>query len=95
MNKLAILLNSLSIHDLSDHSKRATSTDKPILFLEQYLDAAMEIVDIATNYIPQSGKVFEAWLVDDAFEGSGYALDLGKILATVGKASVISWANII
>ena len=26
-------------------------------------------VDIATNYIPQSGKVFEAWLVDDAFEG--------------------------
>ena len=39
-------------------------------------------VDIATNYIPQSGKVFEAWLVDDAFEGSGYALSLGKILAT-------------
>ena len=39
-------------------------------------------VDIATNYMPQSGKVFEAWLVDDAFEGSGYALSLGKILAT-------------
>ncbi|MFZ0554343.1 MAG: hypothetical protein WAM26_03535 [Nitrososphaeraceae archaeon] len=39
-------------------------------------------VDIATNFIPQSGKVFEAWLVDDAFEGSGYALSMGKILAT-------------
>lgn len=37
-------------------------------------------VDIATYYQPQSGRVFEAWLVDDAFEGSGYALSMGKIL---------------
>jgi hypothetical protein len=26
--------------------------------------------------------VFEAWLVDDAPEGSGYALSMGKILAS-------------
>jgi hypothetical protein len=39
-------------------------------------------VDLATNYLPQSGKVFEAWLVDDAPEGSGYALSMGKILAS-------------
>jgi hypothetical protein len=37
-------------------------------------------VDLATNYMPQSGKVFEAWLVDDSYEGSGYALSMGKIL---------------
>lgn len=37
-------------------------------------------VDLATNYLPQSGKVFEAWLVDDYYEGSGYALSMGKIL---------------
>ena len=36
-------------------------------------------VDIATNYIPQPGKVFEAWLVDDYYGGSGYALSMGKI----------------
>ncbi|MGH9976675.1 MAG: hypothetical protein ACRD8Z_12705 [Nitrososphaeraceae archaeon] len=37
-------------------------------------------VDIASNYMPESGKVFEAWLVDDASKGSGYALSMGKIL---------------
>jgi hypothetical protein len=37
-------------------------------------------VDLATNYLPQSGKVFEAWLVDDFYKGSGYALSMGKIL---------------
>jgi hypothetical protein len=37
-------------------------------------------VDIAANYMPESGKVFEAWLVDDASKGSGYALSMGKIL---------------
>ena len=26
-------------------------------------------VDIATNYIPQSGKVLEAWLIDNVTEG--------------------------
>jgi hypothetical protein len=40
-------------------------------------------VDIATNYMPESGKVFEAWLVDDASKGSGYALSMGKILESV------------
>ncbi len=35
-------------------------------------------VDIAANYLPQSGKVFEAWLVDDTHTGSGYALSMGK-----------------
>ena len=33
-----------------------------------------------SNYLPQSGKVFEAWLVDNADGGSGYALSMGKIL---------------
>jgi hypothetical protein len=37
-------------------------------------------VDLATDYIPASGKVFEAWLVDDYYGGSGYALSMGKIL---------------
>lgn len=37
-------------------------------------------VDLATNYLPQSGKVFEAWLLDDFYKGSGYTLSMGKIL---------------
>ncbi|MFY9870636.1 MAG: hypothetical protein WAK17_13030 [Candidatus Nitrosopolaris sp.] len=37
-------------------------------------------VDLTTNYIPQSGKVFEAWLVDDGAKGSGYMLSMGKFL---------------
>jgi hypothetical protein len=37
-------------------------------------------VDITTNYIPQSGKVFEAWLIDDTYKGSGYMLSMGKVL---------------
>jgi hypothetical protein len=37
-------------------------------------------VDLSTNYVPQAGKVFEAWLVDNAGGGSGYALSMGKIL---------------
>jgi hypothetical protein len=37
-------------------------------------------VDVASNYLPQSGKVFEAWLVDNAGGGSGYALSMGKLL---------------
>ena len=36
-------------------------------------------VDIATNYQPPSGKVLEAWLVDGAYEGSGYALSMGNL----------------
>ena len=41
-------------------------------------------VDITTNHIPQSGNVFEAWLVDDFSKGSDYALSMGKILNSGG-----------
>jgi hypothetical protein len=37
-------------------------------------------VDLATNYKPKEGWVFNAWLVDDSYGGSGYALGMGKIL---------------
>jgi hypothetical protein len=52
-------------------------------------------VDIATNYQPQSGKVFEAWLVDDYYGGSGYALSMGKILAsgTLGFQEIMTNAK--
>jgi hypothetical protein len=39
-------------------------------------------VDLATNYLPKEGWVFNAWLVDDSYEGSGYPLVMGKILNT-------------
>src|SRR5512145_3155862 len=52
-------------------------------------------VDLATNYLPQSGKVFEAWLVDDAYGGSGYALSMGKILdsGTLGFQEIMTNAK--
>ena len=37
-------------------------------------------VDLATNYQPKEGWVFNAWLVDDSYEGSGYPLVMGKLL---------------
>jgi hypothetical protein len=37
-------------------------------------------VDLSTNYEPKEGWVFNAWLVDDSYEGSGYPLVMGKIL---------------
>jgi hypothetical protein len=37
-------------------------------------------VDLATNYQPREGWVFNAWLVDDYYEGSGYPLVMGKVL---------------
>lgn len=37
-------------------------------------------VDLATNYLPKEGWVFNAWLVDDNYEGSGYPLVMGKVL---------------
>jgi hypothetical protein len=37
-------------------------------------------VDLATNYLPKEGWVFNAWLVDDNNEGSGYPLVMGKVL---------------
>ncbi|HET6640178.1 MAG TPA: hypothetical protein VFG77_01070 [Nitrososphaeraceae archaeon] len=39
-------------------------------------------VDLATNYQPKEGWVFNAWLVDDSYEGSGYPLVMGKVLNT-------------
>jgi type II secretory pathway pseudopilin PulG len=39
-------------------------------------------VDLATNYLPKEGWVFNAWLVDDYYEGSGYPLVMGKVLNT-------------
>ena len=38
-------------------------------------------VDLATNYQPKEGWVFNAWLVDDSYEGSGYPLVMGKVLS--------------
>ena len=37
-------------------------------------------VDLATNYQPKEGWVFNAWLVDDSGGGSGYPLVMGKVL---------------
>ena len=37
-------------------------------------------VDLSTNYLPKEGWVFNAWLVDDNYEGSGYPLVMGKVL---------------
>ena len=39
-------------------------------------------VDLATNYLPKEGWVFNASLVDDSYEGSGYPLVMGKMLNT-------------
>ena len=39
-------------------------------------------VDLSTNYLPKEGWVFNAWLVDDSYGGSGYPLVMGKILNT-------------
>jgi hypothetical protein len=39
-------------------------------------------VDLASNYMPKEGWVFNAWLVDDSYEGSGYPLVMGKMLNT-------------
>lgn len=52
-------------------------------------------VDIATNYMPEVGKEFEAWLVDDYYEGSGYALRMNKILesGTLGFHEIMTRAK--
>ena len=34
-------------------------------------------VDITTNYLPQPGKVFEAWLVDDLLKGFRLCAEYG------------------
>jgi hypothetical protein len=52
-------------------------------------------VDLATNFLPPSGKVFEAWLVDDDNVGSGYALSMGKVLksGTLGFDEIMTNAK--
>ena len=52
-------------------------------------------VNIATNYLPEAGKVFEAWLVDVYYEGSGYALRMNKILEfeTLGFHEIMTRDN--
>jgi len=36
-------------------------------------------INIATDYLPPSGKVYEAWLVDGNYYASGYPLSLGQL----------------
>jgi hypothetical protein len=36
-------------------------------------------VNIASNFLPPSGKIFEAWLVDGGGGASGYPLSLGSL----------------
>ena len=37
-------------------------------------------VDLATNYLPKEGWVFNAWLVDDRYDCSRYPIVMRKIL---------------
>jgi hypothetical protein len=39
-------------------------------------------VNIASNFLPPPGKVFEAWLVDGGGGASGYPLSLGQLFLT-------------
>lgn len=39
-------------------------------------------VDIATDFLPPPGKVFEAWLVDGGGGASGYPLSIGQLFAS-------------
>jgi hypothetical protein len=52
-------------------------------------------VVIAANYLSEAGKEFEAWLLDDYYEGSGYALRMNKILEfeTLGFHEIMTRAN--
>ena len=36
-------------------------------------------VNIASDFLPPSGKVFEVWMVDGNYAASGYPLSLGQI----------------
>src|SRR5215208_5256782 len=39
-------------------------------------------LNIATDFLPPPGKVFEAWLVDGGGGASGYPLSLGQLFAS-------------
>lgn len=39
-------------------------------------------VDVASNFLPPPGKVFEVWMVDGNYRASGYPLSLGQISPT-------------
>ena len=39
-------------------------------------------INIASNFLPPSGKVFEVWMVDGNYAASGYPLSLGQISQT-------------
>ena len=39
-------------------------------------------VDIASNFLPPPGKVFEAWIVDGGGGASGYPLSLGQLFSS-------------
>lgn len=41
-------------------------------------------VNIATDFLPPPGKVFEAWLVDGGGGASGYPLSLGQLFTSSG-----------
>ena len=41
-------------------------------------------VNIATDFLPPPGKVFEAWLVDGGGGASGYPLSLGQLYTSSG-----------
>lgn len=38
-------------------------------------------INIASDFLPPSGKVFEVWMVDGNYRASGYPLSLGEISA--------------
>lgn len=38
-------------------------------------------INVASNFLPPSGKVFEVWMVDGNYAASGYPLSLGQINA--------------
>lgn len=39
-------------------------------------------VNIATNFQPPNGKIFEAWLIDGGGGASGYPLSLGQLFSS-------------
>ena len=38
-------------------------------------------INVASDFLPPSGKVFEVWMVDGNYAASGYPLSLGQIAA--------------
>jgi anti-sigma-K factor RskA len=39
-------------------------------------------INIASDFLPPAGKVFEVWMVDGNYAASGYPLSLGQLSAT-------------